>query len=71
MTALHPDAWAAVLGEDLAEFVGAGGAMVRFAVGESPRDIAHAKRSLEELAVESPLIELIEPRIGSVFGAQS
>jgi hypothetical protein len=55
MTALHPDDWAAVLGEDLAEFVGAGGAMVRFAVGESPRDVAHAKRSLEALASESKL----------------
>jgi hypothetical protein len=55
MIALHPDDWAEVIGKDLAEFVGAGGAMVRFAVGETATDLAATRRSLKTLAEESQL----------------
>lgn len=55
MIALHPDDWAAVMGEDLAEFVGAGGAMVRFAVGETPADTDYVRRAIRSLASESKL----------------
>lgn len=55
MIALHPEDWAEVIGQDLADFVGAGGAMVRFAVGDSAIDLAHARRSLKNLAADSKL----------------
>ncbi len=55
MIALHPDDWVAVIAEDLADFIGAGGAMVRFAVGESPHDVVHARRALGSLADELKL----------------
>ncbi|MCK0173887.1 BREX system ATP-binding domain-containing protein [Mycolicibacterium sp. F2034L] len=55
MIALHPDDWASVIGEDLAEFVGAGGALVRFVVGDAPTDIALARRALVDLADQSQL----------------
>jgi hypothetical protein len=53
--ALHPDDWAEVIGQDLADFIGAGGAMVRFVVGDTVTDLAHARRSLKMLAEESKL----------------
>jgi len=53
--ALHPDDWAEVIGQDLADFIGAGGAMVRFVVGDTVPDLAHARRSLKMLAEESKL----------------
>lgn len=52
---LHPDDWAAVIGDDLADFVGAGGALVRFVVGDSPVDVVHARRALQGLADRSKL----------------
>lgn len=55
MIALHPDDWAEVIGQDLADFIGAGGAMVRFVVGDTVTDLAHARRSLKMLAEESKL----------------
>ena len=55
MIALHPDDWVAVIAEDLADFIGAGGAMVRFAVGESPHDIVQARQALSSLAGEQKL----------------
>lgn len=55
MIALHPDDWAAVIGEDLADFIGAGGAMVRFVVGESSADIHHTRQAIRALATESKL----------------
>lgn len=55
MIALHPDDWAEVMGQDLAEFIGAGGAMVRFLVGNTVPDLAHARRSLKMLAEDSKL----------------
>lgn len=55
MIALHPDDWASVMGQDLAEFVGAGGALVRFVVGDSPVDVAHTRRALMDLADDSQL----------------
>jgi hypothetical protein len=55
MIALHPEDWAEVIGQDLADFVGAGGAMVRFAVGDTPADLAYARRSLKQLADDSKL----------------
>jgi hypothetical protein len=55
MIALHPEDWASVIGQDLAEFVGAGGALVRFVVGETPADIGRARQALRALADESQL----------------
>lgn len=55
MIPLHPEDWAAVIGQDLAEFVGAGGALVRFAVGDSPVDIGRTRTALRGLADESKL----------------
>lgn len=55
MISLHPDDWAEVIGQDLADFIGAGGAMVRFVVGDTVPDLAHARRSLKMLAEESKL----------------
>lgn len=55
MIALHPDDWASVIGQDLAEFVGAGGALVRFAVGDTPADIDRTRRALVDLAEQSHL----------------
>jgi hypothetical protein len=55
MISLHPDDWASVIGEDLAEFVGAGGALVRFVVGETHADIGRVRRALRELADASQL----------------
>lgn len=55
MIPLHPDDWAEVIGQDLADFVGAGGAMVRFMVSDEPAVLAHARRSLQSLATESKL----------------
>lgn len=55
MIPLHPDDWTKVIGQDLAEFVGSGGAMVRFMVCEHPSDLAYARRSLESLAEGSKL----------------
>ena len=55
MIPLHPDDWAEVIGHDLADFVGAGGAMVRFMVCDRPADLAYARQSLGRLAAESKL----------------
>ena len=55
MIALHSDDWIDVIGRDLSDFVGGGGALVRFVVGDSPADIARARRGLVELADESRL----------------
>jgi hypothetical protein len=53
--ALHPEDWAEVIGADLAEFVGAGGAMVRFVVGDSESEIDRTKHALKTLAADSQL----------------
>lgn len=55
MIPLHPDDWVSVMGQDLAEFVGAGGASVRLVVGESPADVGHARDALRALAGELDL----------------
>ncbi|MGE2731762.1 hypothetical protein ACQI4F_19995 [Mycolicibacterium vaccae] len=55
MIALHPDDWASFIGDDLAEFLKAGGALVRFVVGDSPVDIGQTRRSLREVADSSQL----------------
>lgn len=55
MIPLHPDDWAEVIGQDLADFVGASGAMVRFTVVDEPADLAHARGALKTLATESKL----------------
>ncbi|MDO3634453.1 hypothetical protein [Mycolicibacterium arseniciresistens] len=55
MIALHPDDWTSVIGADLPEFLGAGGALVRFIVGDSAADIGHARRALVDLADSSRL----------------
>ena len=55
MIPLHPDDWSAVISADLPEFVGAGGALVRFVVGETPGAAARAKESLKALASSAEL----------------
>jgi hypothetical protein len=55
MIALHPEDWAEVIGDDLAEFVGGGGAMVRFVVGDSPSEIGHMRHALKALAADTKL----------------
>ncbi|MGO9733517.1 hypothetical protein [Mycobacterium sp.] len=55
MIPLHPEDWAAVIQTDLPDFIGGGGALVRFVVGESPASTVRAKELLKELAVSSTL----------------
>lgn len=55
MIPLHPDDWSEVITADLPEFVGAGGALVRFVVGETPGATARAKKSLRALATTAKL----------------
>jgi hypothetical protein len=55
MIALHPEDWAEVIGDDLAEFVGGGGAMVRFVVGDSPSEIRHLRHATKALAADTNL----------------
>lgn len=50
MIPLHPDDWVSVMGQDLAEFVGAGGASVRLVVGDSPADVAYTRDAVARLA---------------------
>lgn len=55
MIAIHPEDWATVIGRDLADFIGSGGAMVRFAVGQSVNDLVYARETLKQLADDSEL----------------
>jgi hypothetical protein len=52
---LHPDDWAAVITDDVPDFVGGGGALVRFVVGETVTAKARAKHLLESLGASSKL----------------
>jgi hypothetical protein len=52
---LHPDDWAAVINDDVPDFVGDGGALVRFVVGETPAAMARARNLLKSLAASSKL----------------
>lgn len=65
MIPLHPEDWSEVVGKDLADFVGAGGAMVRFVVGDTHAAAAEAKRLLRQLASQARL------RFFEVDGAQT
>lgn len=55
MIPLHPDDWAEVVTADMPEFVGGGGALVRFVVGETPGATARAKKSLKALSAAAKL----------------
>lgn len=55
MIPLHPDDWSDVIAADLPEFVGGGGALVRFVVGETPAAAARARKSLITLASSAKL----------------
>jgi len=52
---IHPDDWAEVIAADLPEFVGGGGALVRFVVGETPGATSRAKKSLRALSASAKL----------------
>jgi hypothetical protein len=52
---LHPDDWAKVISDDVPDFVGGGGALVRFVVGETPSVRARTKQLLESLGASSKL----------------
>jgi P-loop Domain of unknown function (DUF2791) len=52
---LHPDDWAEVISDDVPDFVGGGGALVRFVVGETPGVRARTKQLLESLGASSKL----------------
>ncbi|WP_431235134.1 BREX system ATP-binding domain-containing protein [Mycolicibacterium psychrotolerans] len=55
MIPLHPEDWVTVVAGDLVEFVGEGGALVRFVVGDTHRDITLIGDVLEQLAADSNL----------------
>ncbi|MFC7673268.1 BREX system ATP-binding domain-containing protein [Mycolicibacterium sp. GCM10028919] len=55
MIPIHPDDWSDVISADLPDFVGGGGALVRFVVGETPGAAARAKKSLRALASSAKL----------------
>jgi hypothetical protein len=52
---VHPDDWAEVISDDVPAFVGGGGALVRFVVGETPVVKARTKKLLESLGASSKL----------------
>lgn len=55
MIPLHPADWAEVISDDVPDFVGGGGALVRFVVGETPGVRARTKQLLESLGASSKL----------------
>ncbi len=55
MIPLHPDDWAAVVSDDIPNFVGSGGALVRFVVGDSASVRTRTKQVLKSLGTSSKL----------------
>jgi hypothetical protein len=55
MIPLHPQDWARIVGDDLVEFIGLGGALVRFVVAETSHEATLIREVLRERTAEEDL----------------